>query len=63
MAVDPAHVSRTVADLLDHHGPRALAVAQKRVESASKAGDMPALDLAMMVLSEVEKRQAALSSL
>ena len=37
-------------------------MAQKRVESA-KAGDMPALDLAMMVLSEVEKRQAAGSNL
>jgi len=62
MAVDLDHVSRTAGDLIDHHGPDALAVAQKRVESA-KAGDMPALDLSMMVLSEVERRQAALSSL
>jgi len=58
MAVDPIHVSRTASDLLDHHGAGALAVAQKRVESASRTGDLPALDLALMVLTEIERHQA-----
>jgi hypothetical protein len=59
MAVDPEQVARSVDDLIDHYGAAALDVAHKQVERASRAGDHPALDLALMVLTEVERRQAA----
>ena len=63
MAVDPEQVARSADDLIDHYGQTALEVARQQVERASRAGDMPALDLALMVLSEIERRQAAGSNL
>jgi hypothetical protein len=63
MAVDPEHVARSADDLIDHYGQTALEVARQQVERASRAGDMPALDLALMVLSEIERRQTAESNL
>ena len=63
MAVDPEHVARIADDLIDHYGQTALEVARQQVERASRAGDMPALDLALMVLSEIERRQTAESNL
>ena len=63
MAVDSEQVARSADDLIDHYGQAALEVARQQVERASRAGDMPALDLALMVLSEIERRQTAESNL
>jgi hypothetical protein len=59
MAVDLTHVSRLATALLDHYGSGALSAAQKQVESASTSGNLPALDQAFMVLTEIERRLAA----
>ena len=57
MAVDPEQVARSADDLIDHYGQTALEVARQHVERASRTGDHPALDLALMVLTEIERRQ------
>lgn len=57
MPVDPTYLIRTAQKLQDRYGANALAMAQDRVERASRAGDQPALDLALMVLTEVERHQ------
>lgn len=57
MAVDPEQVARAASDLMDHYGQAALDVARKQAERASRAGDMPALDQALMVLTEIERHQ------
>ena len=59
MAVDPEQVARSADDLIDHYGQTALEVARQQAERASRTGDHPALDLALMVLTEIERRQAA----
>ena len=67
MPVDPALVSRSANELIDRHGPTAIARATELVERATRAGDvgasprlrLPALDLALLVLSEVERRLQA----
>jgi hypothetical protein len=63
MAVDPEQVARSADDLIDHYGQTALEVARQQVERASRASDMPTLDLALMILTEIERRQAAVSNL
>jgi hypothetical protein len=62
MAIDPERVARTANDLLDHYGRAALDVAKTQVERASRAGDMPALDQALLVLNEVERHQGRSST-
>ena len=42
-------------ELLDRHGVGALDVAKERVELLKRSGKQPDLDLAMLVLSEVER--------
>ena len=42
-------------ELVDRHGVEALDVAKERVELLESSGKQPDLDLAMLVLSEVEK--------
>ena len=59
MAVDPEQVARSADDLIEHYGQTALEVARQQVERASRASDMPPLDLALMILTEIERRQAA----
>ncbi|MDO8608122.1 MAG: hypothetical protein Q7R40_16420 [Phaeospirillum sp.] len=59
MAVDPEQVARSADDLIEHYGQTALDVARQQVERASRASDMPTLDLALMILTEIERRQAA----
>ncbi len=56
MSVDPALVSRSANELVDRYGVGAIARAQELVENATRAGDVPALDLALLVLSAVEMR-------
>ncbi|CDK97902.1 protein of unknown function [Magnetospirillum gryphiswaldense MSR-1 v2] len=62
MPIDPAIISRTATELLQRHGGRATTLAKEKVESASKAGDYPALDLALLVLTEVERHQGSSST-
>ena len=42
-------------ELFDRHGVGALDVAKERVELLERSGKQPDLDLAMLVLSEVER--------
>ncbi len=42
-------------ELVDRHGVEALDVAKERVESLERSGKQPDLDLAMLVLTEVER--------
>ena len=42
-------------ELVDRHGVEALNVAMERVELLKRSGKQPELDLAMLVLTEVEK--------
>jgi hypothetical protein len=57
MAVDPEQVARSADDLIEHYGQTALEVARQQVDRASRASDMPTLDLALMILTEIERRQ------
>jgi hypothetical protein len=59
MAVDPEQVARSADDLIEHYGQTALEVARQQVDRASRASDMPTLDLALMILTEIERSQAA----
>ena len=47
-------------ELLGRHGVEALYVTQERVELLKRSGDQPDLDLAMLVLTEVERLVEAL---
>lgn len=62
MPVDITLLSSTVAGLLQRHGRKAVELAAEEAECASKAGDLPALDLALMVLTEVERHHEAVDS-
>ncbi len=42
-------------ELIDRHGVAALDVAKERVELLERSGKQPDLDLAMLVLTEVER--------
>ena len=42
-------------ELLDRHGEGALEVARERLELLERSGKQPELDLAILVLTEVEK--------
>jgi len=42
-------------ELVDRHGKGALEVAKERVELLKRSGKQPDLDLAMLVLTEVER--------
>lgn len=57
--VDPHLISRSADELIDRHGVGAIGVAEERVKTATRVGDVPALDLTMLVLSEVERRLQA----
>ncbi len=42
-------------ELLDRHGVEALDIAKERVELRKRSGKQPDLDIAMLVLTEVER--------
>ena len=42
-------------ELVDRHSVRALDVAKERVELLKRSGEQPDLDIALLVLTEVEK--------
>ena len=56
MPIDPDQISQTARDLIERHGAAAVRVAEERVQNATRAGDHPALDMALMVLSDVERQ-------
>lgn len=62
MPVDPQHLSDTVSDLLRRHGCHAVERAAENARSLSATGDYLALDLALMVLTEVERHQGTSST-
>jgi hypothetical protein len=62
MTIDPTLLDQTVIDLLDRHGTNALAAAQERLRSASQSNSPTAVDFAMVVLSEVERRLSTTTS-
>lgn len=62
MAIDPEHVAKAASEMLVRYGINAVARAQDRVDEVSRAGDRTALDLAMLLLTEVERQAAASAS-
>ena len=62
MAVDPTNLPQAAMEMLERYGAKALERAQERVDSASKGGDPAALDLALLLLTEVERRQGISST-
>jgi acyl-CoA hydrolase len=59
MPIDPDQVTQAARELVERYGAGALGMAQERVERASRAGDVAALDLALLVLSAVERQGQA----
>ncbi len=51
----PGRIELAAQELLDRHGEGALDVAKERVELLKRSGIQPDLDLAMLVLTEVER--------
>jgi len=62
MPVDPAQVFRTATDLLRRHGRLAVELAEEEVQSVARTGNLPALDLALLVLTEIERHQEVSST-
>ncbi len=50
-----SRIELAAQELVDRHGVEALEVAKERVESLERSGKQPDLDLAMLVLTEVER--------
>ena len=48
-------IKQAARELLDRHGVEAMNVAKERVELLERSGNQPDLDLAMLVLTEVER--------
>jgi hypothetical protein len=48
-------IRQAARELLDRHGEGALEAARERVEILKRSGAQPDLDLAMLVLTEVER--------
>ena len=48
-------INLAAQELVDYHGDAALAVAKERVELLERSGKQPDLDLAMLVLTGVER--------
>jgi len=51
----PRQIELAAQELLDRHGVAALDVAKERVELLNRSGKQPDLDLALLVLTEVER--------
>lgn len=62
MSFDPEQLAKAASEMLARYGTNAVAMAQDRVERASRAGDHAALDLALLLLTEVERQAAASAS-
>ncbi len=51
----PGGIEVAAQELVDRHGDAALDVAKERVELLKRSGKQPDLDLALLVLTEVER--------
>ncbi len=51
----PHQIELAAQELIGRHGEGALEVARERVELLKRSGKQPDLDLAMLVLTEVER--------
>jgi hypothetical protein len=51
----PRQIELAAQELLDRHGGGALEIARERVESLKRSGEQPDLDIAMLVLTGVER--------
>ena len=51
----PRQIALAAQELLDRHGNEALDVAKERVELLERSDKQPDLDIAMLVLSKVER--------
>ncbi len=55
LTADPEEIARAARMMVISHGPRAVDLARERVQEAGRPGDIRQTDLALMVLSAVEK--------
>lgn len=53
--INPVNVQRAARELYERHGRLALDIARERAKVLDAGGDMPTLDAALMVLTEVER--------
>ncbi len=53
--IEAENVRRAADELVTRYGSHALSVARERVQSLSQSGDQQAADIAMRVLTEVER--------
>ncbi len=51
----PRQIELAAQELIDRHGAGALDFAKERVELLHRSGKQPDLDIAMLVLTEVER--------
>jgi hypothetical protein len=57
--IDDTEILRAAQGLLDRHGDRALLIAQERVDAIAKQRNQPELDVALLILSAMERLQKA----
>ena len=51
----PDHIEKAAKELIDRYGERSIEIAKERVERLKNSGEQTELDMALMVLSELEK--------
>lgn len=59
MTFDPQQLAKAASEMLARYGANAVARTQDRVNEVSRAGDHAALDLALLLLTEVERQASA----
>ena len=60
--IDDVEILRAAQGLLDRHGESALLIARERVDAVAKQRNQPELDVALLILSAVERLQEAFAS-
>jgi hypothetical protein len=55
--VDTMAIRNAAQELLDLHGESALLIARERADAVAKQGNQPELDIALLILSAVERLQ------
>jgi hypothetical protein len=55
--IDDREILRAARELTDHHGERALLIARERADAVAKQGNPLELDVALLILSAVERLQ------
>lgn len=57
--IDDTEILRAAQGLLDRHGASALLIARERADAVAKQGNQPELDVALLILTAVERLQRA----